>query len=589
MKWLNNIKIGVRLIVGFLISVLIIAFVGYIGLNSADQLNDAADAMANRQYKSALIASNMNTDLNAVVRFYRGVILQSDATVQQGLIDQMNEKNKTLDANLIALEPLITREDGKILYAQIKANLPELRKHFETGITIRQKSGDEGLTLAAVYYQNNVSKLLNETQKSVADLVALRVGDAEEANQQATATFEQARNLIFITTGVAAIIMIVFALLITVSITRPLNLVVKAAEQVATGDVDVSLDTRARDETGILARAMQNLVDATKAIVNDAEKVAGRDLTVDVLIRSDKDALGHSLSDMVNRVSDVISGVLSSTSNMASATEEVSATSQTLSQGANEQAASVEETSASLEEMAGTITQNADNSRQAESMAGKMVKDANEGGDAVKQAVQAMKDIADKIVTVEDIAYQTNLLALNAAIEAARAGEHGMGFAVVANEVRKLAERSQSYAGEISNFAKSSVTVAERAGELIAEIIPNIMKTADLIREIAAASQEQSQGVDQINSAVSQLDKVTQQNASASEELSSMAEELTGQAQDLQKLVQFFTVKDAGSNKTEAQRETKSAKPVASTTNVKKVGGGLSKPAPIDESKFERF
>lgn len=569
--------------------VTLVGIVGYVGITAASELNNVADVMANRQFKGALIVVRANADLNAATQLMRRAVLSSDTSVQLKSIDDMNEEFSSIEKGLIELQPLLIDENQKQMIASISKAIPDIRKHYLAAIKLRQENGDLGIEMAVAYYNQNTQQIFEENRINLLKFSDIKTADAQKANEEAAESYENARNTIFVSIAIAVMIGILIALMLTISITRPLNLVVKAAEQVATGDVDVSLDTRARDETGILARAMQNLVDATKAIVNDAEKVAGGDLTVDVLIRSDKDALGHSLSDMVNRVSDVISGVLSSTSNMASATEEVSATSQTLSQGANEQAASVEETSASLEEMAGTITQNADNSRQAESMAGKMVKDANEGGDAVKQAVQAMKDIADKIVTVEDIAYQTNLLALNAAIEAARAGEHGMGFAVVANEVRKLAERSQSYAGEISNFAKSSVTVAERAGELIAEIIPNIMKTADLIREIAAASQEQSQGVDQINSAVSQLDKVTQQNASASEELSSMAEELTGQAQDLQKLVQFFTVKDAGSNKTEAHRETKSTKPAASTTNVKKVGGGLSKPAPIDESKFERF
>lgn len=173
-------------------------------------------------------------------------------------------------------------------------------------------------------------------------------------------------------------------------------------------------------------------------------------------------------------------------------------------------------------------------------MAAKAAREANEGGEAVGETLVAMKTIAEKISTVDDIAYQTNLLALNAAIEAARTGEHGKGFAVVAAEVGKLAERSQVAAQEIGNVAKSSVALAERAGTLLGQIVPSIGKTSDLVREIAAASEEQSSGVSQINGAMLKLSQITEQNASASEELAATAEEMSGQAEQLQRLMGFF-------------------------------------------------
>jgi methyl-accepting chemotaxis protein len=187
-----------------------------------------------------------------------------------------------------------------------------------------------------------------------------------------------------------------------------------------------------------------------------------------------------------------------------------------------------------------SVTRNTDNANATDAVATKATRQAHEGGDAVKKTVDAMRQIADKIGIVDDIAYQTNLLALNAAIEAARAGEHGKGFAVVAAEVRKLAERSQVAAKEIGELAGASVRTAERAGDSLVEMLPSIRQTSELVQEIAATSKEQSAGVTQINGAMGQLNRTTQQNASSSEELAATAEEMGGQAAQLQELMAFF-------------------------------------------------
>ncbi len=195
--------------------------------------------------------------------------------------------------------------------------------------------------------------------------------------------------------------------------------------------------------------------------------------------------------------------------------------------------------------MSASITQNAENSRQTEQMAQGGALEAAEGGRAVQETVVAMKGIAERIRIIEEIAYQTNLLALNAAIEAARAGDHGRGFAVVAAEVRKLAERSQKAAQEISGLASSSVAVAERSGALLAQLVPSIRKTADLVQEVAASSREQGAAVAQINRATSEVEQVTQRAASAAEELSSTSEEMAAQAKALQELMMFFQTRGA--------------------------------------------
>jgi methyl-accepting chemotaxis protein len=258
--------------------------------------------------------------------------------------------------------------------------------------------------------------------------------------------------------------------------------------------------------------------------------------------RDEVGELATATNQMVEKLSAMVRDITESANSFAASAEEISATSENMSQGASEQAANVEEIASSLEEMGATITQNSDNSRFTDEIAQKTSVQAEEGGKAVTGTVDAMGNIAQKIGLIEDIAYQTNLLALNAAIEAARAGEHGKGFAVVAGEVRKLAEKSQLASQEIGELAKSSVDIAARAGKLLDEIVPSIKKTADLVQDITAASEQQDSGVDQINLGMNELNQVTQQNASAAEELASTAEVLSANALQLQQLVSFFKV-----------------------------------------------
>jgi methyl-accepting chemotaxis protein len=270
-----------------------------------------------------------------------------------------------------------------------------------------------------------------------------------------------------------------------------------------------------------------------------AERVASGDLDIDADSRK-ATGIYRSLVEMGMKLRDVVGTVQSAVAQVAAGSGQISTTAQQMSQGATEQAANAEEVSSSVEEMAATIKQNTDNSMATEQISAKAAKDAAEGGQAVDEAVVAMKAIAGKIGIIDEIARNTNLLALNAAIEAARAGEAGKGFAVVASEVRKLAERSQVAAAEITQLSSTTVSNAERAGVIIRQIVPDIRKTADLVQEIASASKEQNVGSEQIGKAMVQLDTVIQQNDSASEELASMAEELSGQSVSLTQTLAFF-------------------------------------------------
>lgn len=274
---------------------------------------------------------------------------------------------------------------------------------------------------------------------------------------------------------------------------------------------------------------------------NIIRKVADGDFAVQVKLKDgDSNSMLFAIQVMVKKLAQTISDVRSTADTLSAAAEEMSATAQSLSQSASEQAASVEETSATMEQIAVTIKQNHDNALTTEETAGVAAEEAINGGSAVKQTLSAMRDIADRVSIIDDIAYQTNLLALNAAIEAGRAGEHGRGFAVVAAEVRKLASRSQVAAKEISSLTSESLKLAETTSHTLQQMVPVIRKTAGLVQEIAAASAEQTKGSSEINISLLQISQATQQNAAAAEQLSATSEELTQHAVQLQEMMHFF-------------------------------------------------
>jgi len=394
--------------------------------------------------------------------------------------------------------PFITTSDGLVFAHPVQDFILKMdMSKMDWGKEILSKPSGSTIRYTFEGKDKFLSFVKSDKYKVIAG-TTINVSDVDEY------AFAMARNLMM--AGIVGILLTIAAVVIFMN--KRLNPLAHAAatlNRISEGDLMVQIESKYNDEVG-------NLLD--------------------------------SMKKMVERLSNVVHDVRTAADNVAAGSEQMSSSAEEMSQGASEQASAAEEASSAMEEAASSIRQNADNAQQTEKIAVKSSDDAKEGGAAVQETVSAMKTIAEKIAIIEEIARQTDLLALNAAIEAARAGEHGKGFAVVAAAVRRLAERSAAAAGEISKLSVSSVEVAEKAGELLTQIVPDIQKTAQLVQEISAASNEQNTGAEQINSAIQQLNQVVQQNASAAEEMSSTAEELSSQAVQLQESISFFKIEE---------------------------------------------
>jgi methyl-accepting chemotaxis protein len=606
---MNNLSISTKLSLGFGALLVLLITLGGFALNKMNTINQQFTGITENSLPSIRFSEEINTGIANFRVAELMHVIANDTESTEAAEKAMSELTASLKEDRAAYEQLLSNPEERATYEEFSRQYDAYSAIHDKIVTLsRQEKNQDAMKLV-----NGESKKLFENMSvNLLKLVEINVKDSRNTTAEGVKLYEQSQTVVISIILLSALLGITVAFFIIRNLMRQLggepDAVANIAGKIATGDLSGQIELKAGDKISVMAamKAMQdsltNIVSEITTIVasanrgdfstkmdlngkagytkelsellnqlsdtvdtafNDTIRVSQAleqgDLTQTVTrdYQGAFDQVKQSLNNTVAKLSQVIGEVNSAAANIAGASEEVSATAQSMSQATSEQAASVEETSASVEQMSASIDQNTENAKVTDGMATQASSEAVQGGEAVKETVNAMKSIAGKIGIIDDIAYQTNLLALNAAIEAARAGEHGRGFAVVAAEVRKLAERSQVAAQEIGELAESSVDMAESAGKLLDTIVPSIKKTSDLVQEIAAASEEQSSGAAQINAAMDQLNKITQKNASSSEELAATSEEMSGQAAQLQELMAFFTV--AGISKAASQAKPQKA------------------------------
>jgi methyl-accepting chemotaxis protein len=497
-----RVTLKLRLILAFALIVGITMGIAGVGLYQNNSLDQLFDQTMSGPVTRMMRSRDISVGLLEITRAEKNLILAETPQDQARYAKSVQEWEGTVN-DLLGQAIANSSEQARPKWAQLKALAGE-RQGMEEQIAelVRQGRKPEAVALSSGAVRDN----MKAQQGILDDIVTLNRGFVTEAREKQDKAAEAARMFLIGLTALAAVISVSAAVLVSLAISRGLARASSLAQSVAKGDLTRTESKVSADEIG--------------------------------------DLIGH-VNSMIERLREVVGEAVNASENVAAGSHELSATAEQLSEGSVEQASAGEEASASMEQMASNIKQNADNAAETEKIARQSATDAQASGEAVSHAVDAMRTIAEKITIVQEIARQTDLLALNAAVEAARAGEHGKGFAVVASEVRKLAERSQTAATEIGAVSSETVKAAQDAGDKLANLVPNIKKTAELVADISAACREQDIGADQINRAIQQLDQVTQQNAAAAQEMSATSEQLSGQSEQLRSAIAFFRVDEA--------------------------------------------
>ena len=540
----KDIKISVRLAACFAILIGVMCLITGVGMQSLNSISKASRMVVEDRYVKISLVMEIRENVNSAARNLRNALLARNPEEATRYLDRGAANTAKTTQALADVDKMVNTARGKELMKSINdARAAYNTRRDKLRELIRQQKKEEAtevLFTEVIPAQDRYFEVLNEFavfQKSLMD-------DSVVESQNTTSS---AIALMLELSGVAIILCVIAAWLVTRSITRPLNEAVNVARAVAQGDLTVQIADTSKDETGMLLA---------------------------------------SLKTMNQNLHRIVSEVRTGTDTINTASSEIATGNLDLSSRTEEQAGALEETASAMEELTSTVKQNADNARQANQLAATASEVAVQGGSVVGQVVQTMGEINDasrKIVdiisVIDGIAFQTNILALNAAVEAARAGEQGRGFAVVASEVRTLAQRSASAAKEIKALIDDSVArvdngsrLVEQAGSTMSEVVASVRRVTDVVAEISAASHEQSDGIEQINQAIVQMDEVTQQNAALVEQAAAAAQSLQEQSVRLSETVGVFKLSSNDAPRAQATRKPLAPRPATTARPAAKTG-----------------
>jgi methyl-accepting chemotaxis protein len=517
MMKIADIRIGVRVGLGFGLVILLLMSMVAISLVTMNAMEHRVDNILQDMFRKVLLADELKYNVSLMHKGVRNAVIDGDTSGvkrETEFIEGIRAKNNAL---LTELDKSTRNDKARKLLAAIRqASDKDVASQNE----LIKLVADFNIAGSRKYLNSKVAETESVFVRSLNDMADLQAASMQEESKLGKAEFSGARNMLLGIALTATVLALVVAWIVVNGITRPLNKAIGIARRVADGDLRTQVEVSSRDETGQLMQALKDMNESLVTIVSEV-----RQGTDSITTASHSIAIGnHELSNRTEQ-----------------------------------EAASLQETSSSMEELTSTVKNNADNARRANQLALSASDIAVEGGAVVSRVVETMgainqsaKRIVDIIAVIDGIAFQTNILALNAAVEAARAGEQGRGFAVVAAEVRNLAQRSAAAAKEIKTLIDDSVekvgvgtSLVDQAGKTMQEVVVSVKRVTGIIGEIALASQEQTEGIEQINQAVIRMDGTTQQNAALVEEAASAAESLQQQADKLLQSVGIFKLADS--------------------------------------------